>query len=147
MCGRYTLDKPLKIIEKHFAPLIIKCEHSKRYNIAPGQNIPVITLQNNQRELRLMRWGLIPSWAKSIKTDKILINAVCPGAVDTPMLAAEATAFGLDIADGKKLWASAAANNSLASAEDVASAILFLVSNNAKHIHGISLPVDGGSIA
>ena len=84
MCGRYTLDKPLKIIEKHFAPLIIKCEHSKRYNIAPGQNIPVITLQNNQRELRLMRWGLVPSWAKSIKTDKILINARCETVHEKP---------------------------------------------------------------
>ena len=79
--------------------------------------------------------------------DKVRINAVCPGAVDTPMLAAEATAFGLDIDDGKRLWASDAANNTLASTEDVASAILFLASDNAKHIHGVSLPVDGGSIA
>ena len=79
--------------------------------------------------------------------DKVRINAVCPGAVDTPMLAAEATAFGLDIDDGKRLWASDAANNTLASTEDVASAILFLASNDAKHIHGVSLPVDGGSIA
>ena len=67
--------------------------------------------------------------------DKVRINAVCPGAVDTPMLAAEATAFGLDIDDGKRLWASDAANNTLASTEDVASAILFLASDNAKHIH------------
>ena len=79
--------------------------------------------------------------------ERIRINAVCPGAVDTPMLAAEATAFGLDIADGKRLWANDAANNTLASTEDVASAILFLASDYAKHIHGISLPVDGGSIA
>ena len=79
--------------------------------------------------------------------EKVRINAVCPGAVDTPMLAAEATAFGLDIDDGKRLWASDAANNTLASTEDVASAILFLASDNAKHIHGVSLPVDGGSIA
>ena len=75
MCGRYTLAKPVKTIKKHFGPLVVKCEHSERYNIAPGQNNPVITLQNNQRELRFMHWGFIPSWTKNIKTTKTLINA------------------------------------------------------------------------
>ena len=75
MCGRYTLAKPVKIIQKHFDPVIIKCDHSERYNIAPGQSNPVVNLQNDQRKLRLMRWGLVPSWAKNIKTTKALINA------------------------------------------------------------------------
>jgi putative SOS response-associated peptidase YedK len=75
MCGRYTLAKPIKSIKKHFDPVTVKCEHSERYNIAPGQNTPVITLQNNQRELRAMRWGFIPPWSKNIKSTKILINA------------------------------------------------------------------------
>jgi len=75
MCGRYTLAKPAKTIKKYFEPVTIKCEHSERYNIAPRQNTPVIIVQNNQRELRVMRWGLIPPWSKTIKTAKILINA------------------------------------------------------------------------
>jgi len=75
MCGRYTLAKPLTTIKKHFGPIIVKCEYGERYNIAPGQSIPAITLKNNQRELRLMRWGLIPSWTRNIKTVKALINA------------------------------------------------------------------------
>ena len=79
--------------------------------------------------------------------DNVRINAVCPGAVDSPMLAAESAAFGLSVSDGKALWASDAANNKLAMTEDIANAILFLASENASHIHGISLPVDGGSIA
>jgi len=79
--------------------------------------------------------------------DNVRINAVCPGAVDSPMLAAESAAFGLSVSDGKTLWASDAANNKLAMTEDIANAILFLASENASHIHGISLPVDGGSIA
>ena len=32
-------------------------------------------MTNSQRELKLMRWGLIPSWIKDIKTTKPLINA------------------------------------------------------------------------
>ena len=79
--------------------------------------------------------------------DNVRINAVCPGAVDSPMLAAESAAFGLSVSDGKALWASDAANNKLAMTEDIANAILFLASESASHIHGISLPVDGGSIA
>ena len=79
--------------------------------------------------------------------DNVRINAVCPGAVDSPMLAAESAAFGLSVSDGKALWASDAANNKLAMPEDIANAILFLASESASHIHGISLPVDGGSIA
>ena len=75
MCGRYTLTKPLKAIKKHFEPIILSCDHSERYNISPGQNIPVVTTTNSQRELKLMRWGLIPPWIKNIKTTKPLINA------------------------------------------------------------------------
>jgi putative SOS response-associated peptidase YedK len=75
MCGRYTLTKPLKAIKKHFEPIILSCDHDERYNISPGQNIPIVTATNSQRELKLMRWGLIPSWVKNIKTTKPLINA------------------------------------------------------------------------
>jgi len=75
MCGRYTLTKPLKAIKKHFEPIILSCDHNQRYNISPGQNNPVVTMTNSQRELKLMRWGLIPSWIKDIKTTKPLINA------------------------------------------------------------------------
>ena len=75
MCGRYTLAKPAKTIKEYFAPVTIKCAHTERYNIAPGQDSPVITLENNQRELRLMRWGFIPSWLKDFNPAKTLINA------------------------------------------------------------------------
>ena len=75
MCGRYTLTKPLKAIKKHFEPIVLSCDHDERYNISPGQKIPVVTTTNSQRELKLMRWGLIPPWIKDIKTTKPLINA------------------------------------------------------------------------
>ena len=75
MCGRYTLTKTIKAVKKHFEPIILSCEHNERYNISPGQNSPVVTLKNKQQELRSMRWGLIPPWAKDIKAAKPLINA------------------------------------------------------------------------
>jgi putative SOS response-associated peptidase YedK len=45
-----------------------------RYNIAPGQMVPVIIAQR-PRPLVLMRWGLIPHWAKDQQTAYKMINA------------------------------------------------------------------------
>jgi putative SOS response-associated peptidase YedK len=37
--------------------------------------VPVIRVQDDQRELTLMRWGLIPHWAKDEKIGYRMINA------------------------------------------------------------------------
>ena len=77
--------------------------------------------------------------------DNVRINTVCPGSVDTPMLVGEAKAFGISAEEARRSWAAFSANGRLATAEDVADAIVFLASDRAKHIHGTSLVVDGGS--
>ena len=82
MCGRYTLAKPLKTIESHFAPVHINLEYRPSYNIAPSQESPVIINRSGQRELTAMKWGLIPSWAKDEKTK--LINARSETAHEKP---------------------------------------------------------------
>jgi putative SOS response-associated peptidase YedK len=50
---------------------------SPRYNIAPTQRIPVIRQNPKEpiRELSLVRWGLIPSWAKDPSVAVKMINA------------------------------------------------------------------------
>ncbi|MEN9870866.1 MAG: hypothetical protein RLZZ171_1854 [Cyanobacteriota bacterium] len=50
---------------------------SSRYNIAPSQSILIIKQnEKNQRFLDLVKWGLVPSWVKSLDTWKSnLINA------------------------------------------------------------------------
>jgi len=75
MCGRYTLTKPKKAIESHFQATLLKGEFRERYNIAPTQVMPVVVSSPAQREIETMRWGLIPSWAKDLKTQSPLINA------------------------------------------------------------------------
>ena len=79
--------------------------------------------------------------------NNVRINAVCPGGVDTPMLAREAEAFGVDLEEGLRMWAMDAPDQKLATAKDIADAVTFLASDRAKHIHGAVLPVDGGAIA
>jgi len=48
-----------------------------RYNLAPTQDGPVVRLnpETRQRQMDLLRWGLIPSWAKEAKIGNSLINA------------------------------------------------------------------------
>jgi putative SOS response-associated peptidase YedK len=75
MCGRYTLTKPLKTIISHLEAKSFKGEYLERYNIAPTQSMPVVVAHDGNRELEIMRWGLIPSWSKDPKTQSLLINA------------------------------------------------------------------------
>jgi putative SOS response-associated peptidase YedK len=73
MCGRYTLKHNIQAIaqEFHVAPSL---QTGPRYNIAPTQEV-VSVLQNGTAHLELLRWGLIPSWAKEESIGSKMINA------------------------------------------------------------------------
>ena len=77
MCGRYRLSRRKQIIEEHFDAASGEEVWGPRYNIAPTQPIPVIRQHPKEpiRELSLMRWGLIPSWAKDASGAARMINA------------------------------------------------------------------------
>jgi putative SOS response-associated peptidase YedK len=86
MCGRYRLSRRKQIIEEYFDSTSGEQEWSPRYNIAPTQPIPVIR-QNPKdpiRELSLLRWGLIPSWAKESSISAKMINARSETAATNP---------------------------------------------------------------
>ncbi|MFZ3048384.1 MAG: SOS response-associated peptidase family protein, partial [Desulfatirhabdiaceae bacterium] len=59
MCGRFTLSANLGTFMDEFHLHVGIPDYSPRYNIAPGQNILVITEGPGARELSQMRWGLI----------------------------------------------------------------------------------------
>lgn len=73
MCGRFALYTPEKIISRFHVSAPIKNVLEARYNIAPGQHIPVITEQNNRVVLSAL-WGLRPPWEKSNSPLSPLIN-------------------------------------------------------------------------
>ena len=76
MCGRYTLSKREPILKRHNIVLLEEHQDFKpRYNIAPTQNIPVILPKENGKDFVYMRWGLIPSWVKDLRTHRLMINA------------------------------------------------------------------------
>src|SRR5579864_6509573 len=66
MCGRYRLSRRKQLVEEYFYTESDEPEWTPRYNIAPSQPVPVIRQNPKEprRGLSLMRWGLIPSWAK-----------------------------------------------------------------------------------
>ena len=76
MCGRFAQRKPIQDILERFN--ILDPEEvlfEPRYNIAPTQYSPVVIIENDQRILRLMKWGLVPFWSKDSKTGYKMINA------------------------------------------------------------------------
>jgi len=78
--------------------------------------------------------------------DNIRVNCICPGDIDTPMLASECRQLGAD----PELFMKEAANRPLkriGKPEDVANAVLFLASDMARWITGACIVVDGGGLA
>lgn len=60
------MSRRKQILEEHFGADFGELDWTPRYNIAPTQPVPVIRQHPKEahRVLSLMRWGLIPSWAK-----------------------------------------------------------------------------------
>ena len=77
MCGRYRLSRRKQLVEEYFDSVSGDEEWNPRYNIAPTQPVPVIRQNPKEslRELSLIRWGLILSWAKDPSVAAKMINA------------------------------------------------------------------------
>jgi NAD(P)-dependent dehydrogenase (short-subunit alcohol dehydrogenase family) len=74
----------------------------------------------------------------------IRVNCVCPAGVDTPLM----RAWAATLPDPERVLRDQAAmhlTNRLATAEEIAAAILFLASPAASFITGVALPVEGGA--
>jgi len=79
--------------------------------------------------------------------DGIRVNAICPGCVDTPMLAEAAENNDMDVDEFLKTVAEESPNGRIATPEDIAALVLFLASDVASHITGTAIPIDGGLAA
>jgi putative SOS response-associated peptidase YedK len=93
MCGRYTLTKKEHdaLASRFEAKLGAKVtesvktsdgkEHGPagvgRFNIAPTQSVLAVVRdgEDAEREMRLLRWGLLPKWAKDLNAGYKMINA------------------------------------------------------------------------
>ncbi len=82
MCGRYTLVE-VDGLQRRFALEAPLPEVPARYNVAPTQTMPVVT-RHSPNHLELMRWGLIPSWAKDPTVGNRMINARAETVAERP---------------------------------------------------------------
>lgn len=74
MCGRYAINIEPEELAQHFQ-LDFVPEVAKRYNVAPTQLVPIIrSTPDHRRELKVVTWGLIPSWAKDRSLAAKMIN-------------------------------------------------------------------------
>src|SRR5687768_512374 len=77
MCGRFLNKLPPEEVRRWFKTTNPLVNFEARYNIAPTDTVPVVRLnpKTNERSLDMLRWGLIPSWARASKIAYTTINA------------------------------------------------------------------------
>jgi putative SOS response-associated peptidase YedK len=90
MCSRYFLDADGNIIAYTFR-VPVDAGIRPRYNIAPTQDAPVIRRAKSEerergieREVAMLRWGLVPFWAKDLAVGNKMINARCETVEEKP---------------------------------------------------------------
>jgi putative SOS response-associated peptidase YedK len=76
MCGRTRLTVPWDVLAKLYRfeqadPVDLR----PRLNITPTQTIPIVRASDGRRRLDLVRWGLLPRWARDAKVGNKMFNA------------------------------------------------------------------------
>lgn len=85
MCGRFTLFDSAASVAEGFGLAEVP-SLSPRYNIAPSQEVAAVRMpaEGRGREFALLRWGLVPSWAKDPSLGTRMINARSETAAEKP---------------------------------------------------------------
>ena len=88
MCGRVRLSSDVSEIKLVFRvpPELPAPNIAPSWNVAPTDPLPIVRydIMDGQRSLEVMRWGLVPFWAKDIKVGFANINAKAEGIETKP---------------------------------------------------------------
>ena len=108
MCGRFTQRLSWRELHELLGLIGPALNLRPRYNVAPAQTIAAVRASAGGRTLSMLRWGLIPAWAKEPNIGYKLINARAETAHEKPSFrAAFKSRRCLIPADGFYEWAKA----------------------------------------
>ena len=113
MCGRYTNTAGAEEISGRFGVELPDARGTRRYNIAPTQEVLAILKRAGTRQAQLMRWGLLPPWllratehgerARRYSLINARVETVRTSRTYGPLLA-DPTRRALQVADGWYEW-------------------------------------------
>lgn len=104
MCGRFTITLEPAFFQQELDLGKIPSEWIPRYNTAPTQNVPAVR-DPGTRDVNMLRWGLVPFWAKDESIGYKLINARSETLAEKPSFrGAFAKRRCLILADGFYEW-------------------------------------------
>jgi putative SOS response-associated peptidase YedK len=107
VCGRYTNTTGPEELNDRFRVPISGAEGTGRFNIAPTEEVLAIVAPKGEQQARLLRWGLVPSWAHDLKGSAKMINARMETVASKPAyrnLIPKASRRALQLADGYFEW-------------------------------------------
>lgn len=107
MCGRYTNTTSRQELDDRFRLPIASDAGTRRFNIAPIEEVLAIVSPKGQPQAQMLRWGLIPSWATQPKGSPLMINARMETVTAKPAfrrLLPKASRRALQLADGYFEW-------------------------------------------
>ena len=107
VCGRYTNTAGPEELNDRFRVPITGTAGTRRYNVAPTEEVLAIVAPKGRQEARLLRWGLVPSWADDLSSGARMINARMETVATRPAyrnLIPKASRRALQLADGYFEW-------------------------------------------
>ncbi len=105
MCGRFTLTQDEDAFDERFSFTGPNLGWVPSYNIAPTQQVVTVTNEGDGNRARLMRWGLVPFWAKDPSIGNRMINARAETVAEKPSFrSAFESRRCLVVADGFYEW-------------------------------------------
>jgi putative SOS response-associated peptidase YedK len=107
VCGRYTNTAGIEELSERFGVPIGDPTGTRRFNIAPTEDVLALVGPRERVQARTLRWGLVPSWSKDLKAGNKMINARMETVTTTPAyrnLIGKGSRRALQIADGWFEW-------------------------------------------
>lgn len=107
VCGRYTNTAGIQELGERFGVSIEGETGTRRFNVAPTEDVLALVRAREQVQARVLRWGLVPPWSKDLKTAHKMINARIERITTSPAyrtLIGRGSRRALQIADGWFEW-------------------------------------------